>query len=141
MSRNEPPVVTLVIDADRRHHSFITTWADAVRSHRGGEALLREVAPEGIAVYLASPSAVTETYFIEVETAVVGFVLVRDGVLLAMSLQPDYRRQGIGTRALTALAERGVDVIDAYALPGDRGTKSLFESIGWKARLLTMRKT
>jgi hypothetical protein len=29
--------------------------------------------------------------------------------------------------------------VDAYALPGDRAMKSLYESIGWKARLLTMR--
>ena len=28
---------------------------------------------------------------------------------------------------------------DGYALPGDRGMKSLYESLGWKARLLTMR--
>ena len=32
-----------------------------------------------------------------------------------------------------------VEPLDAFALPGDRATKSLFESLGWKARLLTMR--
>jgi len=49
------------------------------------------------------------------------------------------RRRGIASAFIVALRASGVEVVDARALPGDRGTKSLFESLGWKARLLTMR--
>ena len=55
-----------------------------------------------------------------------------------------------GSDGTTAAWAGGIDMDDglrmvqsracgAWALPGDRATKSLYESVGWKARLLTMR--
>jgi hypothetical protein len=40
---------------------------------------------------------------------------------------------------LNAMAQSANPPVDGLALPGDRATKSLYESFGWKARLLTMR--
>jgi hypothetical protein len=51
----------------------------------------------------------------------------------------DFRRTKIATTMVRTLLESATPPVDAYALPGDRAMKSLYESIGWKARLLTMR--
>jgi hypothetical protein len=40
---------------------------------------------------------------------------------------------------LNELRAMATPPLDAFALPGDRAMKSLYESIGWKARLITMR--
>ena len=49
------------------------------------------------------------------------------------------RRERVATTLLHALVAGERPPKDGYALPGDRGMKSLYESLGWKARLLTMR--
>lgn len=68
-----------------------------------------------------------------------GLAVVRDSVLQAVYVKPAWRRHRVATTLVRAiLAEPGAP-LDAYALPGDRATKSLYESLGWKARLLTMR--
>jgi len=69
----------------------------------------------------------------------VAFAIVRDAVVEAVYVAPPARRRGVATQVLTTLLALSDPPLDAYALPGDRATKSLYESIGWKARLLTMR--
>ena len=73
------------------------------------------------------------------DNVIVGFALYRDRVVEALYVDRHVRRQGIGRSMLTTLRELPDPPLDAYALPGDRATKSIYESIGWKARLLTMR--
>jgi hypothetical protein len=51
----------------------------------------------------------------------------------------DQRRRGVATTLLKSLMAGEGPPKDGLALPGDRGMKSLYESLGWKARLLTMR--
>lgn len=65
--------------------------------------------------------------------------LVDDECVRAIWVRPDCRRQRIATRLLEAILADDQPPRDAWALPGDRATKSLYESVGWKARLLTMR--
>ncbi len=50
-----------------------------------------------------------------------------------------FRRQKVATILVKTLLASDTPPVDAYALPGDRAMKSLYESLGWKARLLTMR--
>lgn len=54
------------------------------------------------------------------------------------------RRVGLADAMLEFLLEEtsswGVTALDAPALPGDRATKSFFESHGFRARLLVMRR-
>ena len=56
----------------------------------------------------------------------------------------DARELGLGDAMVSAAIEecalRGADAIDAYALPGDRETKNLFERSGLTARLLIVTK-
>jgi GNAT superfamily N-acetyltransferase len=69
----------------------------------------------------------------------VGFALCRYGVLEAVYVRKHSRRHGTARRLVNAAVDAASEPLDAYALPGDRATKSLYESFGWKARLLTMR--
>ena len=69
----------------------------------------------------------------------VGFALCRDHVVEALYVDRRQRRQGIARLMLNELFASSCSPLDAYALPGDRAMKSIYESIGWKARLLTMR--
>ena len=64
------------------------------------------------------------------------FMVIRDQVIVALYVRVERRRLGLG-RALVHVA-RAEAAHDALVLPGDRAMKSLFESIGWKARLLTL---
>jgi GNAT superfamily N-acetyltransferase len=73
------------------------------------------------------------------DDVIVGFALYRDRVVETLYVDRHFRRQGIARSLLVALRELPHPPLDAYALPGDRATKSIYESIGWKARLLTMR--
>lgn len=67
------------------------------------------------------------------------------GPTLALDLLyvvPSGRRHGHGRRLAEAVlvwgARHGCVRVDAPALPGDRATKSLFESLGLRARLLVL---
>lgn len=68
-----------------------------------------------------------------------GFALCRGQLIEAIYVAHDFRRTKIATTMVRTLLESATPPVDAYALPGDRAMKSLYESIGWKARLLTMR--
>ena len=70
---------------------------------------------------------------------IVGAALIRHNCVQVIWVVPNHRRQGIARMLLRAVLDSEETVSDAWALPGDRATKSLYESVGWKARLLTMR--
>ncbi len=59
-------------------------------------------------------------------------------------VEPAARRVGMADAMLECLLGEtsgwGATALDAPALPGDRATKSLFESHGFRARLLVMRR-
>lgn len=63
---------------------------------------------------------------------------------MALWVTEAMRSRGVGRQlahaALDWLADAGASEFDALALPGDRATKQLFESLGFKARLLVMRR-
>ncbi len=69
----------------------------------------------------------------------VGGALVRDRCVQALWVRPDHRRRRVAATLLENILTSDAAPVDAWALPGDRATKSLYESVGWKARLLTMR--
>lgn len=68
----------------------------------------------------------------------VSLAVLEDGVVKILFVTPERRRRGVGRETLLQLREAAY-AVDAWALPGDRASKSLYESIGWRARLLTMR--
>lgn len=68
----------------------------------------------------------------------VSLAVLDDAIVKILFVTPECRRRGVG-RATLALLREVASPEDAWALPGDRASKSLYESIGWRARLLTMR--
>ena len=111
-----------------------------LEGHRGGPELwytIRgDVADSDLLEHLFASGAL---WTIGDDEGLVGFALVRDAVVEGIYVDHGRRRQHVATSLLAALAAGESPPRDAYALPGDRGMKSLYESFGWKARLLTMR--
>jgi GNAT superfamily N-acetyltransferase len=118
-------------------------WASAlgeVTKKRGGEALMVTIAagmaPGQLLDHFISLGDLWSAHDGE---ELVGFALCRYGAVEALYVERHHRRQGVARAMLTTLRALEVPPVDALALPGDRAMKSLYESIGWKARLLTMR--
>ena len=111
-----------------------------VLAKRGGVALLATLSdgmPEHDLLGAVIASSSLWTY--EDHEGLKGFAVCRASLVEAVYVAHNYRRQKIATTLVRALIDGPTPPVDAYALPGDRGMKSLYESIGWKARLLTMR--
>jgi hypothetical protein len=83
--------------------------------------------------------AIRALWTISDDTGLLGFAVVRDEVVEGIFVDQRRRRDHVATSLLRVLTEGENPPKDGYALPGDRGMKSLYESFGWKARLLTMR--
>jgi GNAT superfamily N-acetyltransferase len=118
-------------------------WEHACKrllSHRGGVELyatIRRDAPSGELVETLAEGGYVWT--IANQDQLLGFAVVRENVVEGIFVDHDYRRQKVATTLLKALVSSEAAPKDGFALPGDRGMKSLYESFGWKARLLTMR--
>jgi len=119
--------------------AFVIAVLDVVRRFRGGPGLIAELC-DGHSEIEAIDRAIMndELWRISLDESTLGIVVVRRGVLLGIYLTETRRRQGVARATIATLRNAGVGITDARALPGDRATKSLFESLGWKARLLTM---
>jgi len=122
----------------------VTSWCEAIvaqaRTHRGGDALLSELL-RGRDVATAVSDAVNDRslWTATIDGAPVAVALIENGFVQGIYVAATHRRNGIARHLLAEVAKSGVRLVDAFALPGDRATKSLYESMGWKARLLTMR--
>ena len=118
-------------------------WEHALKrlaSHRGGPELYltirRDTDDDELLTQLVSSGVL---WTIAAEGRLVGFAVVRDQVVEGVFVDHESRRQGVATTLLKTLVAGEGRPKDGLALPGDRGMKSLYESLGWKARLLTMR--
>jgi GNAT superfamily N-acetyltransferase len=109
-------------------------------SHRGGPELYDTIrrGVEDVEL-LAHVVANRALWTISDDEGLLGFALVRDEVVEGIFVDHRRRRDRVATTLLNALVAGENPPKDGYALPGDRGMKSLYESFGWKARLLTMR--
>lgn len=118
-------------------------WQQAfkdVAAKRGGAALLATLGGSLTESELLLTAVATRSLWsYEVDGELQGFCLCRAHLIEAVYVDHAHRRQKVATALVRALLDSDVAPVDAYALPGDRGTKSLYESLGWKARLLTMR--
>ncbi len=124
---------------------------------RGGEVfLLREARRQGdersLAAVLDDPSWCSWVGTLGVET--VGLAVAhteelpdrsRLGIVDGLVVEAGARRSGVGERLLEAvlgwLAGEACTSVDAFALPGNRAAKNLWESAGFKARLLVMNRS
>lgn len=111
-----------------------------LENHRGGRELYDTIrGDQGDDTMLAHVVGSGALWTISDDTGLLGFALVRDRVVEGVFVDQRRRRQHVATALLRALMAGESAPKDGYALPGDRGMKSLYESLGWKARLLTMR--
>jgi hypothetical protein len=109
-------------------------------THRGGPELYntirRGVEDDALLAHVVTSGAL---WTIDDDGGLLGFALVRDAIVEGVFVEHARRRQRVATTLLKELVAGENPPRDGYALPGDRGMKSLYESLGWKARLLTMR--
>ncbi len=111
-----------------------------VKVKRGGPALLKTMGDTGNeAELLFSVVKSSSLWTVSEKGRIHGFGVVHGDVVEAIYVSPEFRRQKVATTLVRALLASDSPPLDAYALPGDRAMKSLYESLGWKARLLTMR--
>ena len=111
-----------------------------VLAKRGGPALLATLCgatPES--ELLSEVIASASLWRVDVDGELKAFGLCRGGIMEAIYVEHGSRRHKIATTLVRTLLKGNSAPVDAYALPGDRAMKSLYESLGWKARLLTMR--
>jgi hypothetical protein len=120
-----------------------TQWDHALKrlsAHRGGPELYntirRDVNDDALLEQLVTDGTV---WTISDDDRLLGFAVVRDEIVEGVFVDHDERRRRVATTLLTVLIAGEHPPRDGFALPGDRGMKSLYESLGWKARLLTMR--
>jgi len=131
--------IVVVTELSDRLTSLIDDAVASALDHRGGPELLRDLCgDETVAEVIAT--AVSNGYLLVDDlTAPTVFALRSGDVLQAMYVMKEFRRTGRAKRFLEEMLTQPSPPRDALALPGDRATKSLYESVGWKARLLTMR--
>jgi GNAT superfamily N-acetyltransferase len=116
---------------DRAYHDVI--------AKRGGVAMMATLSESTPYEQLLAAVVAASSLWVYHDDRVKGFALCRSQLIEAIYVAHDFRRQKIATTMVRALLDSATPPVDAYALPGDRAMKSLYESIGWKARLLTMR--
>lgn len=114
----------------------------ATAGFRGGTVWLAAHPP------VADWAAAEHTWVATIDDAVVGFLQLRIDPPVAevqqVFVHPDARELGLGDELLATAMEHGrqngCTAIEAFALPGDRETKNLYERAGVIARLLVMRR-
>lgn len=119
----------------------------AVSSERGGAALLADLASsdDDSGSDVAWCATLDDVPIGHLVARVAGVGDARVVTIRELWVDPEARGIGAGEGLVSAalawaLAEEAM-AIDAYALPGSRETKNLFERLGLTARLLTVRRS
>ena len=123
--------------------SLVNDALASLENHRGGVALLEDIFESAdhteIRRGLEDDVAHGRLWVARQGDEVLGVALVRHQCVCGLWVTPTARRRGVARHLLETLSAAPAHARDGWALPGDRGTKSLYESVGWKARRLTMR--
>jgi GNAT superfamily N-acetyltransferase len=135
-----------------RCRELVTEAIAATGGHRGATLWLAgQASDELVARWSSDPdsSLVVGTYdevVVAVAAGSVGTLGGRSiGRIECFYVEPDARAVGVGQALVEHLvqwfARRGCADVDAMALPGDRSSKQLLESSGFKARLLILHRS
>lgn len=116
---------------------LFTALVSDVRHHRGGQAILDGWASLGVRT--SEDACRAGWWFSRPGHEGCCVALVHARCVNALYVAHPLRRKGHGRSLLEALLRLDDPPRDGWALPGDRAMKSLYEEMGWKARLLTMR--
>jgi GNAT superfamily N-acetyltransferase len=125
--------------------TLLASAAREVTDRRGSSFRLASLPgePEQLRAHLFENSTIS-VLVAEGADTLCGFALVSldPPQLLAIYVAMDERRKGIARALLTAAAdgcrERGSGPLTALAAAGDRGEKSFYEALGYRAELLVM---
>lgn len=136
-------LVRQATSGDRLDHVIEAAHARVIRA-RGGPDLLEqlwgsEIGLDQVRDALERCAAAGDVWVALEGDQIIAGALVRGRCVQAIWVQPDSRRRRVASSILQHVLNSEFAPVDAWALPGDRATKSLYESVGWKARLLTMR--
>lgn len=136
--------VELVTSVDDDIVTLASRAIEGLATTRGGAALRRDLeavcgadSPTGI---IESLSQTRSLLCARQDGCVIGLLAVTHVApctIIGVYVDESDRRRGVGG-ALVRAARTEFGAHDGWASPGDRATKSLYESAGWKARLLTM---
>ena len=134
-----------VLIVDSRVVEIVEMALASASEHRGGQRLIGDIANEtGVrggpetARILIQNSCLVGGYQDEELVGIGALSPIATGVILGVFVGPGHRRHHVAKKILRHIVERHVQPTDAWVLPGDRASKSLYESVGWKARRLTM---
>ena len=144
MAAEETEVVCRLATREDPLEQAIAVVIDRARAVRGGGALLEQLwgpeqEPRGYEKRALDEIALGHLWVAQSGDEIIAVALFAERCVRAIWVAPHYRRQRVASRLLNTLLATASPPRDAWALPGDRATKSLYESVGWKARLLTMR--
>ena len=138
-------VVSALTVVDAATKPLIDSAFAGLAVQRGGPGLLRDLkaliggdSPEAVFDELVSRGAVRAA---TADGVIQGFIAIDPlarRTVLSIYVAPAWRRRGVATALITSLSHEGLAPVDAWALPGDRAMKSLYEKMGWRARRLTM---
>ena len=119
-------------------------------AEKGGQIWLHGAAAgdEEHVIRLHLEESGSEVFIGLIDDVDVGYALVDDldkiATLYDLYVEPEARGVGVGSALLEAAMgwarEQGCFGIDAFALPGSRGTKNFFEAHGLVTRLLTVHR-
>ncbi|HEX3947462.1 MAG TPA: GNAT family N-acetyltransferase [Acidimicrobiales bacterium] len=130
-----------------RCRELLTAARDESAVVRGGDLLARQASSTAARWLDSDPDRLLLVgLFDEVVVGVaVGEVVPgRLGRVGCCYVEPEARQVGVGSGLVAGLlswfADRGCTGVDAQALPGDRSTKQLLETAGFKARLLILHR-
>ncbi len=130
---------------------------DAVRSVRGGPALVGQATAEQILARWADAGPTNATLYVgEYDHVVVGLAAAtvttrlhaaageRSGRIECCYVEEGARGVGVGSALMASLvawcSAQDCRDVDALALPGDRHSKQRFEAAGFTARLLVLNR-
>jgi GNAT superfamily N-acetyltransferase len=107
------------------------SYLDGLNGFRGGVTHRLEL-PE-------SPELLDGFWCLYDRDTAIAFLALHDSTIVAIYVAPTFRRRGLATELITTVTNQFEQQLDGWSLPGDQATKSLYESLGWKARKLIMR--
>ena len=137
--------VATVSTVDLELRSMFTSALEDLRRHRGGGALITEALvafgvsdADSLLTEIAARGGLIGVYDSNLLVGFGALHTVDPVTIMGLYVRNSNRRSHHALALVENLLSSERPPVDAWALPGDRATKSLYERAGWKARRLTM---
>jgi len=138
-------VVSAVTSVDAATKALIDSALAGLSVQRGGPGLLRDLKSllktddvEVLVDTLVERGGLRGAFADGLIQGIMAIEPDSERTILAIYVAPAWRRRGVASAMIASLGQGAGAPVDAWALPGDRAMKSLYEKMGWRARRLTM---